>query len=103
MLAVVEIIVLMVVAVVLITTIISVGRPVAEMLAGKMRFKYDALGSEAEQKLRARVTALEEEVRQVRQQMGELKATADFAVKLMEKHESGAGEKIQLSEKDKAS
>lgn len=82
---VVEILGVLVVAIVLITTIIAVGAPVATMLANKTKYKYDALGTEAEVKLKERISSLEEEVRDLRKQLLEVKDASDFAVRLLEK------------------
>lgn len=80
----IEVVALLVVASVLITVIMSVGRPVAEMLADKSRFKFKPLDTEAEQRLIKRIEFLEEELRQTKSQVAELKNTTDFAVKMIE-------------------
>ncbi len=80
----IEVVALLVVASVLITVIMSVGRPVAEMLADKTRFKYKALDCEAEERLVKRIEALEEELRQTKKQVESVKEAADFAVKMVE-------------------
>ena len=79
-----EIVALLVVASVLITGVMSVGRPVAEMLADKTRYKFKALDSQAEERLVKRVEALEEELRQTRKQLSEVKESTEFAVKMIE-------------------
>ncbi|MBY0547147.1 MAG: hypothetical protein K2W95_07625 [Candidatus Obscuribacterales bacterium] len=81
----IEILGVLVVAIVLITTVIAVGGPVATMLANKTKYKYDALGTEAEVKLRERLSSLEEEVRDLRRQLLDVKDASDFAVRLLEK------------------
>lgn len=82
---VIEILGVLVVAIVLITTVIAVGGPVATMLANKTKYKYDALGTEAEVKLRERLSSLEEEVRDLRKQLLEVKDVSDFTVNFLEK------------------
>ncbi len=79
-----EVVALLVVASVIITVFMSVGRPVAEMLADKSRYKFKPLDSEAEERLIKRIEFLEEELRQTKSQIVELKNTTDFAVKLIE-------------------
>lgn len=105
---VIEILGVLVVAIVLITTVIAVGGPVATMLANKTKYKYDALGTEAEVKLRERLSSLEEEVRDLRKQLLEVKDASDFAVRLLEKSgvdtkAIGAGieERNRLEDKEK--
>ena len=80
----IEIVALLVVAIVLITVVMSVGRPVAELLADKSRYKLQGLDSQAEERLVKRVEALEEELRQTRKQLFEMKDTTEFAVKMIE-------------------
>ncbi len=92
---VIDVLVILVVAIVLITAVVSMGGPVAHMLASKTRYKYDALGSEAEVLLKKRLANLEEEVRQLRQQLLEVKDSTDFAVKMLE--ESGADTTRRIS------
>lgn len=73
-----EIVALLVVAVVLMTVVISIGRPVAMLLAEKAHFKYKGLDSEAEARLITRIEGLEEELRQTRNQLVELKDSVEF-------------------------
>ena len=80
----IEVVALLVVASVLITVFMSVGRPVAEMLADKSRYKFKPIDSEAEQRLIKRIEFLEEELRQAKTQIAELKNSTEFAVKLIE-------------------
>jgi len=80
----IEVVALLVVASVLITVIMSIGRPVAEMLAERSRYKFKGMDSEAEAKLLKRVEALEEELRQVNKKLSDLKDSSEFALKLIE-------------------
>ena len=80
----IEVVVLLVVASVLITVFMSVGRPVSEMLADKARYKFKGLDSQAEERLVRRLEALEEELRQTRKQLAEVKDTTEFAVRMIE-------------------
>lgn len=80
----IEVVALLVIASVLITVFLSVGRPVAEMLADKSRYKYKGLDSEAEQRLTERIEALEEELRQTNKKLADVKDSSDFAVKMIE-------------------
>lgn len=93
----IEIVALLVVASVLITVFMSVGRPVAEMLADKSRYKFKPLDCEAEERLIKRIEFLEEEMRQTKSQMLELKNSTDFAVKMIE--DKGEVELKKLEEK----
>jgi hypothetical protein len=82
--AVFEIAALLVVGAVLITVVMSIGRPVAELLAEKSRYKFKAMDSQAEERLSARLESLEEEMRQTRKQLAEIKDSTEFAVKMIE-------------------
>ncbi len=93
----IEIVALLIVATVLITVITAVGKPVAEMLADKSRYKFKGLDSEAEARLLKRIESLEEELRQTRTCLDDLKQTSDFAVKMLE--EKTLAEKALLEEK----
>lgn len=93
-----DLILVLVVAVVLITTVISIGAPVANMLANKAKFKFDALGSEAEQVLKKRVASLEEEVRELRGQINEVREAADFAVRMIESSETETPRRLAIKE-----
>lgn len=93
----IEVVALLVVASVLITVIMSIGRPVAEMLAEKSRYKFKGLDCEAEARLTKRVESLEEELRQLNKKFSELKDSSEFALKLIE----SKPEILQLSAEEK--
>lgn len=76
---------LMVLGVITVVTIAAVGRPMAEVYAEKVKFKYKELGSETEVQLKERVTALEQELADLKKQVTSFQDTADFAVKLLER------------------
>lgn len=78
----IEIVLLLVVASVLITALFSVGRPMAEIMAEKTRFKFKGLDSEAEARLLKRIEAIEEELRQTNQRLIEIKDSAEFLGKI---------------------
>jgi hypothetical protein len=80
----IEVVGLLVVATVLITVVMSIGRPVAEMLADKSRYKFKPLDSEAEARLIKRLEAVEEELRQTQKRLTEVKDSTEFAVKMLE-------------------
>jgi hypothetical protein len=83
-----EIVALLVVATVLITAIISIGRPTAEIMAQKTHFKFKGIDSEAESRLLKRIEGLEEELRQTKSQLSELKESYDFNSKIEDKKDS---------------
>jgi len=74
-----EIVALLVVATVLITAIIAIGRPIAQLMAEKAHFKFKGIDSEAESRLLKRLEGLEEELRQTKSQLIELKDSVDFS------------------------
>ena len=73
-----EIVALLVVAVVLITAIIAIGSPVARIMAEKAHFKLGGLDSEAESRLLKRIEGLEQELRDTKNQVAELKDGIEF-------------------------
>ena len=91
-----EVLFLLAVSVVVIATIVSIGRPLAEARAEKLKFKYRDLGSESELILKQRVSALEQDLAELRKQIVSSQETADFAIKMLEKH--GVNKAIELKE-----
>lgn len=90
-----EIVALLVVATVLITAIISIGRPVAELMAQKAQFKYKGIDSEAESRLLKRIEGLEEDLRQTKSQISELRESYDFNSKIDTKDAQRASDSAQ--------
>lgn len=78
----IEIVALLVVATVLITAIIAIGRPIAEIMAQKAHYKFKGIDSEAEVKLTKRIEGLEEELRSTKSQLNELKESVEFSNKM---------------------
>jgi hypothetical protein len=96
---VVEILVGIIIATVVLTMIGKIGAPLAEAFADRLKLKYQEMGTDSERKLKSRITALEEEVHALRQQVITIRETADFAVKCIE---SGKlVDRISLSEAEK--
>ncbi|MBX9685162.1 MAG: hypothetical protein K2X27_00595 [Candidatus Obscuribacterales bacterium] len=87
----IEIIVLLVVASVLVTIITAVGRPVAETLALKTRYKIKEIDSAAESRLLKRIEGLEEELRQTQGELRELKSSTEFSLKMLEDSSKKSG------------
>lgn len=75
---VVEILVGLMFALAIIMGIVKIGGPMAEGFALKLRSKYEQIGPEEQQILKKRMSALEEEIRQLKQHLSDLQATADF-------------------------
>lgn len=97
-----EVIFLFVVGIVAVVTIAAVGRPLAEAHAEKLKAQYRAMNSDVEKNLTARVSSLEEEVRELQRQLANVQETADFAVK-MTNSETEPGDKIKLKSESKDS
>jgi hypothetical protein len=96
---VVEILVGIIIASVVLTLIGKIGAPLAEAFADRLKLKYQEMGSESERKLKSRITALEEEIHSLRQQVVSIRETADFAVKCIESGK--VVERISLPEAEK--
>lgn len=88
---VVEILVGIIVATVILTGIFKVAAPIAEAFSERLKLKYQELGPEEERLLKARICALEEDVRNLKQQIGNLQDANDYAVKLVESRVSELG------------
>lgn len=65
------------IAVVIMAGIVRISAPITEAIAARLR-------PEQEKALQTRVSALEQELLQVKEQMAEFQQSADFAVKLIE-------------------
>ena len=60
--------------------LVALGRPLAMSYAEKLKRKYSGL-SEAEMKLSERLSSCEQEIVDLKRQIQEVQATADFAAK----------------------
>ena len=82
-----------------------IGRPLAKAFSDRIRVEGKVLTPEDEQKLLARISSLEEELRQTKQRLDSVQASTDYAIKLIETQakvaESQAGDKIDLTLKTK--
>lgn len=101
---VVEILVGLIIAFVILTGITKIASPIAEAFSERLKLKYQEIGPEEERLLKARVSALEEEVRVLKQSVANVQSTADFAVKLLEDQRANdASPSIKIvSEKEKS-
>jgi hypothetical protein len=76
-----EIALLVVLGIVIVAGIKSIAPPISQAYAEKIRFKYKDLGSEAETVLKERVSFLENEVRDLKQQLSDVQQTLDLVIK----------------------
>jgi|SRR5271163_738228 len=95
----VEVLVALMVISVVIFGIAKIGTPIAEAFADRLKLKFQELGPEEEHEMKARIGALEEEVRGLKQQVANIQETTDFAVKTLQAHDTESGTKIQISDK----
>ena len=82
MLFVFEIIFLVVMGIIAIVTIVTVGRPLAIAYADKVKLKHSEMDPE---KLELRISALEEETRQLKSQLLSIQDSNEFQSRLLEK------------------
>lgn len=94
---------IIIVAVILITVVISIGKPVAETLAQRTIFKYKELDSESAVKFQMRLSAVETELMQVRKQLEDLRAVTDFNTELLETSGLAGSNKIELTSRQEES
>jgi hypothetical protein len=95
----VEVLVALMIISVVIFGIAKIAAPIAEAFAERLKLKFQEIGPEDEHEMKARISALEEEVRGLKQQVANVQATADFAVKTLQTADTETGTKIHLSDK----
>jgi|ERR1700733_8961184 hypothetical protein len=82
-----------------------IGRPLAKAYSDRIRVEGKTMTPEDEQKMLSRVSALEEELRQTKQRLDSIQASAEYAIKLIETQahasETQAGDTIDLTLKTK--
>lgn len=84
MLFVFEIMFLIVMGLIAIVTIVTVGRPLAIAYADKVKSKHAELDPEKAQKMELRISALEEETRDLRRQLSVIEEANKFQERLIE-------------------
>jgi len=93
------------VAILLAIAVIAVacGRPFAQAYSEKMKASLKGMEPKQVADFNARVSELEEQVRQLKKSVENAQATADFATKLLHEHEinSDNGQKLNLSAENK--
>ncbi|SRR5579885_427948 len=67
----------------LIVIVVFCARPIVEAYSEKIRTKYKEIGSEQGHQLEKRVTQLEAEILELRQQLRAAQESADFALKFV--------------------
>jgi len=93
------------VALLLVLGVIAVacGRPLITAYSEKMKASFKELEPKEVHDLRARLSDVEEQVRELKKHVGNAQETADFAMKLLQEHESNSdgSQKLNLSEENK--
>ena len=85
-------------AVIIVTGLIALAKPLTEVFSERMKFRYREMGSEGETMLKNKIHILEEEVVAMKQQMKSLQETVDFVSKQVETQVETQGETIIVSE-----
>lgn len=85
MLFVFEIMFLVVMGIIAIVTIVTVGRPLAIAYADKVKTKHLEMESEQTQQMMLRISALEEETRDLKRQLLSIQESKEFDTRLLEK------------------
>jgi len=96
----VEVLVALMVIAVVIFGIAKIAAPIAEAFADRLKLKFQEIGPEEEHELKVRINALEEEVRTLKQQISNVQATADFAIKSLQAKELESGTTIHIPKKE---
>ncbi len=85
MLFVFEIMFLVVMGIIAIVTIVTVGRPLAIAYADKVKTKHLEMESENTKQMMMRISALEEETRDLKRQLLSIQESKEFDARLLEK------------------
>jgi hypothetical protein len=80
-----EVLLLLAASVIVIVGLTAVIRPIAQAYSERISAKSKEIGSEQETLLKTRVSALEEELREIKRQMTGIQETCDFTAKMIEK------------------
>jgi hypothetical protein len=94
----VEVLVGILIVTVIIVGIVKIGAPLADAFAERLKLKFQELGPEEERAMKARLDALEEEVRSLKRQMANIQDAEDFSSKLQPRQQE-AGGKIEIPNK----
>lgn len=89
-----EMMFLLMFSIIAIVTIAAVGRPFAEAYSEKLKARYREMESKTEKKLKDRLSALEEDMREVKHQLTTIEESSEFILKLAETHESSSTIKL---------
>jgi peptidoglycan hydrolase CwlO-like protein len=79
-----EVAFIFVVAIVLVVSIATLGKPLAEAYAEKLKTKYREIGSQEAHALRERLSLLEEEILEIRSQLKSVQENSEYTIKLLE-------------------
>jgi hypothetical protein len=96
-----EIALLMFLGVVAVMGIRHIAKPITEAYAEKVKFGYRELGSQSEKELKEKVSALEDEIMNLKQQVKSLQESVDFAIE--QKQSVGDSTKIKIPKEKKHS
>jgi len=80
---VVEILVGIIVAFVVLAGLASVGAPLANAFAERLKMKFKELEPSEVRQMNTRIAALEEEIRSLKTQLSGVQETADYAVRMI--------------------
>jgi cell division protein FtsB len=97
----VEVLVGILIVTVIIVGIVKIGAPLADAFADRLKLKFQELGPEEERQLKARLAALEEDVRNLKSQVSGLQDSADFATKMEQTGQHELGGKIEMPDRKK--
>ena len=73
-----EVVLLICIAVVIVTGLIALAKPITEAFSEKLKFRYREMGSEGEVMLKNKIHILEEEMVSMKEQLKSLQETLDF-------------------------
>jgi hypothetical protein len=95
----IEVLVGLFIVTVLLVGIVKIGAPIADAFAERLRLKFQELGPEEERQLKARIEALEEEVRNLKGQVLSIQESTEFSNRIEQTGKQEPGGRIEIPDK----
>ncbi len=93
-----EVAAVLVLGAIVIVISVAIGRPLMQAYSEKMRATFKELEPQQLREFQARMSELEEQVRQMKKQLEAVQATSDFAMNILQEqeHKLDIAEKVNL-------
>lgn len=80
----VEVLIALLVVTVIVVGIAKIGAPIADAFAERLKLKFKELEPGEERELKTRISSLEQEVRTLKLEIADIRASADFSINIKE-------------------